>query len=176
MIDRVKAGTSLGLSGTAKVMAAGMLALVASTALQAQDQAALHFSPFMVAISVDDIEAETAFYTGMLDFRVEKDISIRDGAVRFRWLTNGTQRIELVKAAGSQAGTPHPAPPAHAGVRGFTHLTLQTDNIAAVREVLAARGATVALEPTDVAALGIRVMYLTDPEGNAVEIAQVTGG
>ena len=96
--------------------------------------------------------------------------------MRFRWLTNGTQRIELVKAAGSQAGTPHPAPPAHAGVRGFTHLTLQTDNIAAVREVLAARGATVALEPTDVAALGIRVMYLTDPEGNAVEIAQVTGG
>ncbi len=138
--------------------------------------ARLAFTPFMVAISVADIEAETAFYVDMLDFTVEKDASVRDGAVHFRWLTNGIQRIELVQAAGSQPGTAHPAPPGHAAVRGFTHLTLQTDDIAAVREALATRGANVTLEPTDVAALGIRVMYLTDPEGNAVEIAQVLGG
>ncbi|MES2698402.1 MAG: VOC family protein [Pseudomonadota bacterium] len=147
-----------------------------ATVPQAQRAASLDFSPFMVAISVNDIDAETAFYTSVLDFTVEKDASMRDGAVQFRWLTNGTQRIELVKAAGSTAGTPHPAPPGHAAVRGFTHLTLQTDDIAAVRATLATRGITPSMEPTDVAALGIRVMYLTDPEGNAVEIAQVVGG
>ncbi len=159
-------------------LAASALACTACTTMpvQAQSHGALEFSPFMVAISVNDIEAETAFYTRVLDFVVEKDASMRDGAVQFRWLTNGTQRIELVKAAGSTAGTPHPAPPAHAGVRGFTHVTLQTDDIAAVRAELATRGATIAMEPTDVAALGIRVMYLTDPEGNAVEVAQVVGG
>jgi catechol 2,3-dioxygenase-like lactoylglutathione lyase family enzyme len=154
-------------------------ALAVSAPAQAQGpefSSHLSFSPFMVAISVADMEAETAFYVDMLDFTVEKDASMRDGAVHFRWLTNGAQRIELVQAAGSQPGTAHPAPPGHAAVRGFTHLTLQTDDIAAVREVLATRGATVSLEPTDVAALGIRVMYLTDPEGNAVEIAQVLGG
>jgi catechol 2,3-dioxygenase-like lactoylglutathione lyase family enzyme len=157
------------------------LALTAGLVTPAQAQgpefaSELSFSPFMVAISVDDIEAETAFYVEVLDFTVEKDASMRDGAVQFRWLTNGTQRIELVKAAGSTAGTPHPAPPGHAAVRGFTHLTLQTDDIAAVRAVLATRGITPSMEPTDVVALGIRVMYLTDPEGNAVEIAQVVGG
>jgi catechol 2,3-dioxygenase-like lactoylglutathione lyase family enzyme len=137
---------------------------------------ALEFSPFMVAISVDDMAAETAFYVDVLDFRVERDASMRDGAVQFRWLTNGTQRIELVKVAGSVPGADHPPPPGHAGVRGFTHLTLETADIANVRNVLATRGIVPVLEPTDVAALGIRVMYLLDPEGNAVEIAQVTGG
>lgn len=137
---------------------------------------ALEFSPFMVAISVDDIAAETAFYVDVLDFRIERDASMREGAVQFRWLTNGTQRIELVKAAGSVLGSAHPVPPAHAGVRGFTHLTLQTNDIANVRNVLATRGIVPVMEPTDVVALGIRVMYLVDPEGNAVEIAQVMGG
>jgi catechol 2,3-dioxygenase-like lactoylglutathione lyase family enzyme len=137
---------------------------------------ALEFSPFMVAISVDDMAAETAFFVDVLDFRIERDASMRDGAVQFRWLTNGTQRIELVKAAGSVLGTAHPAPPGHAGVRGFTHVTLQTNDIAAVRNVLATRGIVPVMEPTDVAVLGVRVMYLVDPEGNAVEIAQVVGG
>ncbi len=167
------------MTGTKLIYALAASALACSgcaTVPQAQRSAALEFSPFMVAISVNDIEAETAFYTRVLDFTVEKDASMRDGAVQFRWLTNGTQRIELVKAAGSTAGTLHPAPPGHAAVRGFTHVTLQTDDIAAVRAVLATRGVTPAMEPTDVAALGIRVMYLTDPEGNAVEIAQVVGG
>jgi len=135
----------------------------------------LAFSPFMVAISVADIEAETAFYRDKLDFVVETDASMRDGAVHFRWLTNGTQRIELVQVAGSQPGAVHPAPPGHAAVRGLTHLTLETSDIANVRNVLAMRGVTPALDVTEVTALGIKVMYLLDPEGNAVEIAQRMG-
>ncbi len=153
--------------------------VVVATPAQAQGPefaSRLEFSPFMVAISVDDMAAETAFYVDVLDFRIERDASMRDGAVQFRWLTNGTQRIELVKAAGSVLGTAHAAPPAHAAVRGFTHLTLQTNDIASVRNILATRGIVPVMEPTDVAVLGIRVMYLVDPEGNAVEIAQVMGG
>lgn len=154
-------------------------AAVVATPVQAQGPefaSALEFSPFMVAISVEDMAAETAFYVDVLDFRIERDASMRDGAVQFRWLTNGTQRIELVKAAGSVLGTANPPPPGHAAVRGFTHLTLQTSDIANVRNVLATRGIVPVMEPTDVAVLGIRVMYLVDPEGNAVEIAQVLGG
>jgi len=132
----------------------------------------LEFSPFMVAISVEDMDAVSAWYVEALDFHVEKDASLRDGAVHFRWLSNGTQRIELVKSVGSQAGTRHPAPPGHAAVQGFTHLTLETDDIDHVSDILAARGIAPALDVTPVDALGIRVMYLVDPEGNAVEIAQ----
>ena len=60
-------------------------------------------------------------------------------------------------------------------MRGLTHLTLETSDIANVRNVLAMRGVTPALDVTEVTALGIKVMYVPDPEGNAVEIAQRMG-
>jgi len=132
----------------------------------------LEFNHFMVAISVADMAAETAFYRDVLDFTVESDVSLRGGATHFRWLTNGNQRLELVQVEGSQPGAEHPAPPGHAAVRGFTHLTLETQDIEAVRDVLLSRGIMPALDITEVAALGIKVMYVLDPEGNAIEIAQ----
>jgi catechol 2,3-dioxygenase-like lactoylglutathione lyase family enzyme len=134
--------------------------------------AALEFNHFMVAISVDDIEAETAWFVDNLGFTVARDAVLRDGAVHFRWLTNGNERIELVRTAGSQAAPVRPAPPGHAAIRGIAHVTLETPDIEATRAALAAKGITPALDITEVAPLGIKVLYLLDPEGNAIEIAQ----
>ncbi|OJY67168.1 MAG: hypothetical protein BGP16_18450 [Sphingobium sp. 66-54] len=127
---------------------------------------------FMVAISVADLKAETDWYVEKLGFKVEKDVSIGDGRVYFRWLTLGDQRIELVYSPTAKDGTPRPKPPAHAGLHGFTHVTLETVDLEATKAALAARGVTPVLDVTEVAPLGIKVFYLTDPEGNAVEIAQ----
>jgi catechol 2,3-dioxygenase-like lactoylglutathione lyase family enzyme len=137
---------------------------------------ALEFNHFMVAISVQDIEAETRWFVDNLGFTVEKDASVRDGAVRFRWLINGNQRIELLSIAGSQPGPVRATPPGHAAIRGITQVTLETRDILATRAALAAKGITPALDITDVAVLGIKAMYLLDPEGNAIEIAQHVGG
>lgn len=128
--------------------------------------------PFMVAISVADLKAETDWYVEKLGFKVEKDVNIGDGRVYFRWLTLGDQRIELVYSPTAKDGTPRAKPPAHAGLHGFTHVTLETADLEATRAALAARGVTPVLDVTEVAPLGIKVLYLTDPEGNAVEIAQ----
>ena len=137
--------------------------------------AALEFNHFMVAISVQDIDKETAWFVDKLGFSVEKDASVRDGAVRFRWLKNGNQRIELLGIAGSQPGPTRATPPGHAAIRGITQVTLETRDIEATRAALAAKGITPALDITDVAVLGIKAMYLLDPEGNAIEIAQKVG-
>ena len=153
-------------------LAGSVCALATATPAVAADEP-LAFNHFMVAMSVGDIEAETAWYTEKLGFTVEKDASVRDGAVHFRWLTNGNERIELIQSMGSEPGTPRPKPPGHAAIRGITQVTLATDDLAAVKAALAAKGVTPALDITEVAPLGIKVMYLTDPEGNAVEIAQV---
>ncbi len=67
------------------------------------------------------------------------------------------------------------AVPAHAAVQGFSQITLSTTDIEATRAALAAKGLTPALDITEVAPLGVKVMYYTDPEGNAVEIAQKVG-
>ena len=138
--------------------------------------AALEFNHFMVAISVADIEAETRWFVDNLGFTVEKDASVRDGAVHFRWLINGNQRIELLGIQGSQPGPARGKPPGHAGIRGITQVTLETRDIVATRAALAAKGITPALDITDVAVLGIKAMYLLDPEGNAIEIAQMVSG
>ena len=45
-------------------------------------------------------------------------------------------------------------------------------NLEATKAALAAQGLTPALDITEVAPLGIKVMYYQDPEGNAIEIAQ----
>jgi catechol 2,3-dioxygenase-like lactoylglutathione lyase family enzyme len=128
---------------------------------------------FMVAISVADLKAETDWYVEKLGFKIEKDVNIGDGRVFFRWLTLGDQRIELVYSPTAKDATPaRPKPPGHAGLHGFTHVTLETHDLAATKAALAARGVTPALDVTEVAPLGIKVIYLTDPEGNAVEIAQ----
>ena len=134
---------------------------------------ALEFNHFMVAISVQDIEAETRWFVDNLGFTVEKDASVRDGAVHFRWLINGNQRIELLGIQGSQPGPARGKPPGHAGIRGITQVTLETRDIEATRAALAAKGITPALDITDVTPLGIKAMYLLDPEGNAIEIAQM---
>ena len=127
---------------------------------------------FMVAISVADLKAETDWYVEKLGFKVEKDVNIGDGRVFFRWLTLGDQRIELVYSPTAKDGPLRPKPPAHAGLHGFTHVTLETPDIEATKAALAAKGLTPVLDVTEVAPLGIKVMYFTDPEGNAIEIAQ----
>jgi catechol 2,3-dioxygenase-like lactoylglutathione lyase family enzyme len=157
--------------------AVAALALASTAHAQGPEVAsALEFNHFMVAISVQDIEKETAWYVDKLGFTVEKDASVRDGAVRFRWLRNGNERIELLSIAGSQPGPARATPPGHAAIRGITQVTLETNDLEATKAALAAKGVTPALDITEVAPLGIRVIYLLDPEGNAVEIAQWSTG
>ena len=165
-------GSRISLSLAALALASGGPA----SAQGPEVAAALEFNHFMVAISVQDIEAETRWFVDNLGFTVEKDASVRDGAVHFRWLINGNQRIELLGIAGSQPGPARATPPGHAGIRGITQVTLETRDIVATRAALAAKGITPALDITDVAVLGIKAMYLLDPEGNAIEIAQQVSG
>ncbi|GEM_PF-592444 len=160
----------------------GLLLAAAPAPLLAADSAspaagAPALNQFMVALSVKDLEAETIWYVETLGFSVEKDVSIGDGRVFFRWLRLGTARLELVHSPAATDATPARAkPPAHAGLHGYSHFTLETADIEATRAALAARGVTPTLDITEVKELGIKVLYLTDPEGNAVEIAQRVSG
>lgn len=129
--------------------------------------------PFMVAVSVSDLQKETDWYVKMLGARIVKDADFGNGGTHFRWLMIGDQRLELVYSPTAKDMAPARAkPPAHAGLHGYTHFTLASSDLAATKAALLAKGATLAMDITDVAPLGIKVLYLADPEGNAVEIAQ----
>jgi catechol 2,3-dioxygenase-like lactoylglutathione lyase family enzyme len=125
----------------------------------------------MVAVSVANLDAETAFFE-KLGFKVVLDTKFGPG-IPVRWLTSGDERIELLQIPNSKPPMdPRAKPPGHAAVQGYSQVTLSTTDIAATKAALAAQGLTPALDITEVAPLGIKVMYYQDPEGNAVEIAQ----
>jgi catechol 2,3-dioxygenase-like lactoylglutathione lyase family enzyme len=60
--------------------------------------------------------------------------------------------------------------------RGPGQLMLQVPDLEATKAALAAKGVTPDVDITDVAPLGIKVMFVNDPEGNPIEIVQVTDG
>jgi catechol 2,3-dioxygenase-like lactoylglutathione lyase family enzyme len=111
----------------------------------------------------------------VLDFEVVKDVPLGE-AMHFRWLRNGNQGIELVQMANSRPGPERGTPPAHLAVRGPGQLMLRVADIAATKAVLLGKGVTPNVDITDVAPLGIKVMFVNDPEGNPIEIVEVTGG
>ncbi len=133
----------------------------------------IELSHFMSAYSVADIEAVTRFYVDVLDFEVVKDVPLGE-AMHFRWLKNGNQGIELVQMANSTPGPERGTPPAHLMVRGPGQLMLQVQDIEATKAALLAKGVTPDVDITEVAPLGIKVMFVNDPEGNPIEIVEVT--
>ena len=146
-------------------------ALAGCATANAQASAAPELGHWMVAISVANLDTETEFFK-KLGFKVELDTKFGPG-IPVRWLVSGNERIELLQIANSKPpATPRAKPPGHAAVQGLSQVTLSTVNIEATKAALAAQGLTPALDITEVAPLGIKVMYYQDPEGNAIEIAQ----
>ncbi len=146
-------------------------ALAGCAAANAQAPAAPALGHWMVAISVANLDTETEFFK-KLGFKVELDTKFGPG-IPVRWLVSGDERIELLQIPNSKPpATPRAKPPAHAAVQGLSQVTLSTSNLEATKAALAAQGLTPALDITEVAPLGVKVMYYQDPEGNAIEIAQ----
>ena len=147
------------------------VALAGCATASAQPAGPPELGHWMVALSVANLDAETAFFE-KLGFKVVLDTKFGPG-IPVRWLTSGNERIELLQIPNSKPPTdPRAKPPGHAAVQGYSQMTLSTTDRAATKAALAARGLTPALDITEVAPLGIKVMYYQDPEGNAVEIAQ----
>lgn len=125
---------------------------------------------FMMGLSVADIDKETAWYTDMLGFKVAKELAMGQGGGKLRFLENGNERIEMVYTPGSKPGEQRPLPP-NSTIQGWVQLTMEVPDLDAARAALTAKG--VKLEAiTPIPPLGIRIMFMRDPEGNLVELVQ----
>ncbi len=163
-------GSAQGAVTAATTCVLALLAL-SQPALAGQPAAAdLKLSPFMVGLSVADIDLVTSWYVEKLGFSVTRDEPL--GAGRVRFIEAGSQRIELLYVPGSAPAPMRALPPAHGAVRGYTHLTMEVPDLDAAVATLASRGVTPDLGPVPVKLLGVRVIFLRDPEGNLVEILQ----
>jgi catechol 2,3-dioxygenase-like lactoylglutathione lyase family enzyme len=158
------------------VLALGALGLATPLTAQVTDAAPgpLKLSPFMVGLSVGNLDLVTRWYVEKLGFKVTLEVPLGNAGGRLRWIEADAQRIELMYLPDAKSGPVRALPPAHAGVHGFTHLTMEVPDLDAAIASLAARGVTPAIGPVPVAPLGVKVLFLRDPEGNMVELLQRT--
>jgi catechol 2,3-dioxygenase-like lactoylglutathione lyase family enzyme len=117
-----------------------------------------------VAVVTTDIERAARFYTEVLGFRETLRLeTTHSGTIIFVSL-NGTQ-MELFGG-----GKPRHASEDENEV-GYTHITLLVDDVDAEFSRLKSLGVEFSLEP-QAAESGLRLAFLRDPDGNAIELLQ----
>jgi catechol 2,3-dioxygenase-like lactoylglutathione lyase family enzyme len=109
-----------------------------------------------VSINVRDVERATAFYCDVLGLSVRPDRpSFSFGGT---WLDVGGQQIHLI-----EGDVPSPL---------GQHFALTVDDLDGVVAELRSRGVSV----TELPPLGNRQAFLSDPEGNAIELTELRPG
>jgi catechol 2,3-dioxygenase-like lactoylglutathione lyase family enzyme len=139
--------------------------------------------PSHVGLCVADLDAALRFYCDGLGFaaaeRYDLDSDQVPGLDRSlevpghvqvvsQFIRHGGFAIELLHYADPAA---HGEPSSSRARRGYTHLALHVDDIdAAVARAVEAGGTVL---PDTRASLGIELVFLTDPDGNRVELLQM---
>jgi catechol 2,3-dioxygenase-like lactoylglutathione lyase family enzyme len=140
----------------------GLLPLVLGQALFAQTPPRPHITGVgHIAIYAHDYEKSRAFYGQFLGFQEPYSLKNPDGSASMTFFKiNDRQVIELF-------------PEREAGTDRLNHISLETDNIEALRVYLAAKGVKVPSEAHR-ARIGNVSFNITDPEGHVVEMVQYT--
>ncbi len=126
-----------------------------------------------VGLSVSDLDAMIAWYRGALGFAQEVRFEIAGAGIRGAMLrrSDGTG-LELLHHPDSgprQLGDPHSAIMS----QGYGHWALAVDDVAAAHSALLAAGAHEVWSPRPAPPPASGSMsYLTDPEGNLLELVE----
>ena len=138
-----------------------------------------------VGLCVSDLERSLRFYTEGLGFEVADGFDIGDGLAplaevpspvecRAQFITHGSLTIELL---GWRRPAAEGTPSTSRHQLGFTHLSVNVDDLAAVEARLVGLGAR-ALEDTrthlDLDGACVDIVFLADPDGVRIELNQFT--
>ena len=126
-----------------------------------------------VAVRVPDYEASKKWYMEKLDFRLVHEWPFGDLQLAYLAPANDDNFwIELL--AGS-----HPAPAVNytdlnesLHPQGYHHFCLDTPSVDNTLAELRGRGVSIIGEPFDLAAIGKRLAFISDPWGNLIELAE----
>ncbi len=126
-----------------------------------------------VMVHAIDFEASYAWYRDKLGFRPVVTWTV-DGLddTDLSYLQRNGFMIELVSAAASEKTSQQPKPSdfaEHFAQRGFTHLCFVVEDVDATLAAMNERGVPTFSGPIDFPALGVRVGFVQDPDGNVIE-------
>jgi glyoxylase I family protein len=131
---------------------------------------ALNKDSIDIGIVVRDAEAALAFYRDTLGFEDTGSMQMPVGATMYRLLCGTT----LVKLVAFDKELPAAAPPGGIpGGYGYRYWTISVPNLDEVTATREAAGRTIAISPREIRP-GVRISMIEDPDGNWVELLEVT--
>ncbi len=125
-------------------------------------------------LSVPDLDATVAWYTGTLDFELESTYGIAALPARVAFLRHGNVRVELFEVGGA---APAPENAQDLRVHGLKHVALAVDDLGAARDLLRTRGVEFVSEPAVVPdSGGDRYAFFRDNNGLLIELFEPRRG
>jgi len=130
-----------------------------------------------VGVNVRDLAAATAWYSEAFGLRTYFEFTLAGpglSAVVLENIEHGW-RIELLARTGSTAGLRAANPLEAALTEGYGHFAINVPELDPVYEALLAHGAGEVMKPGPSPQPGYRFAWVSDPEGNLIELIENTG-
>jgi catechol 2,3-dioxygenase-like lactoylglutathione lyase family enzyme len=122
-------------------------------------------------ISVPDLDRSLTWYCEALGLRPGFRFEVPPLRLRGAFaLGEGDTGVELLELAGAVPGVPRTDPPSANAVHGYNHVCFQVTDLEAAYARLLAHGAGGVWDPRDSPEPGMRMAYVTDPDGNLIEL------
>jgi glyoxylase I family protein len=127
------------------------------------------------AIRVPDFVMAVAWYADKLDFRSKQTVSVAGLSFGFLYPAGDDSfHFELMAGPGAAEHPAYQNLHDSYNMSGWHHPGFSVDSVDAVIDELKRRNVTIASEPHDVPAMGLRVAFFADPWGNLFEVIQPT--
>ena len=130
-----------------------------------------------IGLSVDDFDAQTAWYANALDLESLEPGGIPALGLRVVFLVDAerTWALELLHRPGSAPGLRAGSAPEAVLTQGFGHICLRVEDVDATFDRLIAAGAASIMPPGESPVSGVRMAFVADPEGNLIEMLDRPG-
>jgi catechol 2,3-dioxygenase-like lactoylglutathione lyase family enzyme len=126
-----------------------------------------------VGVNVSDLTAQTAWYQGAFGLKTVFEFHLEGAGLRGVVLEHPRGwRLELLARPGSASGLRAPDPMTAVLTEGYGHFAVTTPELDPVHEALVARGAGEVMAPGPSPEPGVRMAWVSDPEGNLIELIE----
>ncbi|MFC8436448.1 VOC family protein [Streptomyces sp. NPDC057253] len=126
-----------------------------------------------IGVNVRDLAAQTTWYQAAFGLRIVFEFHLEGPGLSAVVLEHPDGwRIELLARPGSAPGLRAPGPAAAVLTEGYGHFAVTTPELEPVYAALLAHGAGEVMKPGDSPEPGVRMAWVSDPEGNLIELIE----